>query len=213
MTVSLRNLGRWWEVLRVVGGAPDGWPMSNLCGWTYVAPMQVVDLHPLPLLVSARDHRYAGVVEPVLDDFIAGLAVVYADGPPCSKRLISYSDLDRLGWTRRSLRSRAVATLDGCRESVKIHGQPPALMLSFDGFESSLLLASKIWDDLAEIVPGDVVVGVPARDVVIVTGSRSPSGLERVRRAVDRMFFAHQRHPLSGRLLIRRGGAWSSLSG
>ena len=158
--------------------------------------MQVTDLHPLPLLVSARGYRYSGPSEPVLDEFLAGLGVVYVAGPPYGKKLLSWCDLERLGWSRHMLRRHAVETLDHKRDAVRIHGHPPALMLSFSGLESSLLLARRIWDDLSEIVPGDIVVGVPARDVVIVTGSRSPSGLVRVRKAVDRMFFAHQRHPL-----------------
>lgn len=195
------------------GRVPDGRLMSGRRDSTYLARMQVVDLHPLPILVSARDRRHAGPGEPVRDDFVAGLAVVYAVGPPHSNRLLSYEDLDRLGWNRQMLRRRAVETLDQRRDSVRIHGRPPALMLSFGGLESSLLLARGIWDELDEIVPGDVVVGVPARDVVIVTGSRSPSGLERVRRAVDRMFFARQRHPLSGHLLVRRGRAWYAWGG
>jgi uncharacterized protein YtpQ (UPF0354 family) len=173
--------------------------------------MQAVDLHPLPLLVSSRDYRSTWPSEPVLDEFVAGLAVVYLDGPQYGKRLISYQDLERVGWTRQMLRRSGVAELDRRREAIRIHGQPPALMLSFAGLESSLLLANQIWDDLETVVPGNIVVGVPARDVVIVTGSRSPSGLARVRRAVDRMFFARQRHPLSGRLLIRRGRCWSCI--
>ena len=187
--------------------------MSIVLGWIYVARMQVMDLPPLPLLVAARDYRYAGPIEPVLDDFVTGLGVVYAPGPPYGQHLLSQRDLDQLGWSRQMLRHRAIETLDRRCAAVRIYGQPPALMLSFDGLESSLLLATQIWEDLAEVVPGDVVVGVPARDVVIVTGSRSPSGLARVRRAVDRMFFAHQRHPLSGRLLVRRDGVWRAFGG
>jgi hypothetical protein len=52
------------------------------------------------------------------------------------------------------------------------------------------------------------VVGVPARDVVIVTGSESRPGLEKARRAVDRVFFAGDRHLLTRRLLVRRRGVW-----
>ena len=46
-------------------------------------------------------------------------------------------------------------------------------MLSFEGLESSLLLATDFWTRLQGAVPGELVVGVPARDVVIVTGSQS----------------------------------------
>jgi hypothetical protein len=52
------------------------------------------------------------------------------------------------------------------------------------------------------------VIGVPARDVVIVTGSRSPAGLAKARRAVDRVFFAGGPHLLTPHLLVRRDRSW-----
>ncbi|HEY2795237.1 MAG TPA: hypothetical protein VGJ28_22945, partial [Micromonosporaceae bacterium] len=74
--------------------------------------------------------------------------------------------------------------------------------------ESSLLLADDFWDSLEGSVPGSIVIGMPARDVMIITGSRSPSGIARARKAVDRMFFAGGQHLLTPDLLIRRGGGW-----
>ena len=90
----------------------------------------------------------------------------------------------------------------------EFHGQPPALMLSFEGLESSLLLANDFWTRMQGAVPGELVVGVPARDVVIVTGSRSMPGLEKARRCVDRVFFAGDDYLLTRGLLVRRGGTW-----
>jgi hypothetical protein len=98
--------------------------------------------------------------------------------------------------------------LESLSGRAQFHGQAPALMLSFDGLESSLLLASEFWARLHTKVPGDLIVGVPARDVVIVTGSQSQPGLEKARRAVDRVFFAGDEHLLTRQLLIRRSGVW-----
>jgi uncharacterized protein YtpQ (UPF0354 family) len=95
-------------------------------------------------------------------------------------------------------------------DTVRVHGEPPALMLSFDGIESSLLLADRLWHRLATSVPGDLVVGVPARDVVVVTGSRSRQGLDKAKRAVDRVFFAGDQHLLTRELLVRRDGGWET---
>lgn len=81
-------------------------------------------------------------------------------------------------------------------------------MLNFEGIASSLLLAEGLWASLERSVPGELVVGVPARDVVIVTGSNSPPGLAKVRRAVDRVFFAGDRYLLSRKMLVRRRGIW-----
>ena len=57
-------------------------------------------------------------------------------------------------------------------------------------------------------VPGELVIGMPRRDALIITGSRSPAGLAKVRRAVDRTFFAGGTHLLTRNLLVRRGGGW-----
>jgi hypothetical protein len=51
---------------------------------------------------------------------------------------------------------------------------------------------------------------VPARDVVVVTGSQSKCGLDKAKRAVDRVFFAGDQHLLSRQLLVRRDGGWET---
>jgi uncharacterized protein YtpQ (UPF0354 family) len=160
----------------------------------------------LPVLVAVDDDPYANQL--VLDEFLGGLAVGYASGPPFGERLVTWGDLDRLGLTHRALRREATNSLDASLGQVRLHGQPPALMLSFEGLESSVLLAGGYWDSLEGSVPGELVVGCPARDVVIVTGSESRPGLEKARRAVDRVFFAGDRHLLTRHLMVRRRGRW-----
>lgn len=160
----------------------------------------------LPVLVSPDDPTCTE--RHVLDHYVEDLSVGYLAGPPYRGSLLTWSDFERLELSRRMLRRQAAAVLDGLLDSARIHGQPPALMLSFDGFESSVVLADAFWDGLEDSVPGDLVIGVPARDVVIITGSRSRTGLEKARRAVDRVFFAGGKHLLTRDLLARRDGRW-----
>jgi uncharacterized protein YtpQ (UPF0354 family) len=167
--------------------------------------VQVTSTRFLPLLVSTRrgaDRHH------LLEDLTESIAVAYSYGPPYGQRLVTWSDLDRMGTTRRALRRMALDHLYGNLDRVQIHGRPPALMLSFDGLESSVLLADEFWDQMERSVPGDLVVGVPARDVVIITGSESRPGMEKARRAVERVFFAGDRHLLSRDLLVWRHGEW-----
>ncbi|GAA3457764.1 hypothetical protein GCM10018962_95980 [Dactylosporangium matsuzakiense] len=162
----------------------------------------------LPVLTSLREFRRDDVHSPVLDEFLGGLGVGYSYGPPYGQRLVTWADLQRMELPRRMLRRQAADNLDARLDAVGVHGQPPALMLNFEGIASTLLLAEGLWASLERSVPGELVVGVPARDVVIVTGSQSPPGLAKVRRAVDRVFFAGDRHLLSRKLLVRRRGIW-----
>jgi hypothetical protein len=159
-----------------------------------------------PLLAGPDDQQVSAAH--LTDGFLGDLSVAYSAGPPYGQRLLTWDELGGLGLVRGDLRREAAENLHACLDRVGIHGQPPALMLSFDGLESSLLLARPLWDDLEQSVPGDLVVGVPARDVVIFTGSQSRSGLQKVRRAVDRVFFAGGPHLLSRDLLVRRQRRW-----
>jgi len=168
--------------------------------------VQVASTTFLPVLSRAADDPYGDPAAPVLDEFLGEVAVAYSFGPPYGERLVTWLDLDRLGLSRRVLRRSAADNLDALAGTAKVHGQPPALMLSFDGMESSLLLADVFWERMR--MPGDLVVGVPARDVVIVTGSQSPPGLEKVRRAVDRLYFAGDQYLLTRQLLVCRDGHW-----
>jgi len=171
--------------------------------------VQVTSTRFLPLLVSTTDRSVDD--GHVLDEFTEGIAVAYSFGPPFGERLVSWSDLDRMAMNRRTLRRMAIDHLYDNLRRAQIHGRPPALMLSFEGLESSVLLAEEFWDEIAPRVPGELVVGVPARDVVIITGSESPPGLNKARRAIERVFMAGDQHPLSRELLVWRQGEWLPL--
>lgn len=168
--------------------------------------MRVRETRFLPLLVSEDDPGVGG--DHLLDEFTPGLSVAYSYGPPYGQRLVTWADLEQSGMPRRSVRRQADDNLYGALATVEVHGRPPALMLSFGGLESSVLLADEFWDQVEEGVPGELVVGVPARDVVIITGSQSRPGLAKARRAVDRVFFAGDEHLLSQDLLVRREREW-----
>jgi uncharacterized protein YtpQ (UPF0354 family) len=159
-----------------------------------------------PVVVGPDDPQV--VDAHLVEDFVADLGVAYTMVPRPGERLLMWDDLGRLGVDQRELRRQSAANLYAALGRVAFHGQPPALMLSFDGLESSVLLAHRFWDDLEQAVPGELVVGVPARDVVILTGSKSRTGMEKVRRAVDRVFFAGGAELLSRALLVRRNGHW-----
>jgi uncharacterized protein YtpQ (UPF0354 family) len=186
--------------------------LSHVQFGPYFADVALIPGTVLPMLSRGHDLAEDDPHAPVLDDFVDGLFVGYTFGPPYGKRLITWQDLERIEEPRRNLRRQAADNLEARLPEARVHGQPPALMLGFDGLASTLLLAEGLWAGLADSVPGDLVVGVPARDVVIVTGSQSRPGLEKVRRAVNRVYFAGDRHLLTRHLLVRRGGVWGITS-
>jgi uncharacterized protein YtpQ (UPF0354 family) len=162
----------------------------------------------LPILGPAPATLRDVGAAPVVDLFVQGLAVAYSYGPPYGQRFVTHNELARMELNRRGLRRLATEALDRMVSLARVHGKPPALMLSCNGIESSLLLAEHFWPRLAATVPGELVIGVPARDVVICTGSLSRPGLAKVRRAVDRVFLAGGANLLTPDLLVYRQGRW-----
>jgi hypothetical protein len=168
--------------------------------------VQVTRATFIPLLTSAHSDR----LDPsaVREEAFGELTVVYTFGPDFGRRVVTHADLDQLQLPPQILRRSALEHLEVLSSRAEFHGQPPALMLSFEGLESSLLLATDFWRRLEGAVPGELVVGVPARDVVIVTGSQSQPGMEKAKRCVERVFFAGGENLVSRNLLVRRNGAW-----
>ncbi|NUR47690.1 MAG: hypothetical protein HOV71_06095 [Hamadaea sp.] len=167
--------------------------------------MDVMSTTFLPVLVSLDELDPQDEEDIVLDEFVGDLAVGYAPGP-AYQGLVTWRDLHGLRLHPHDLRRYAFELLTKWAAEVQVDGRPPVLMLSFGGWESSAVLLDEFWERLAGQVPGELVLGVPARDVVMVTGSGSPPGVEKVRRAVDRMFFAGGRGLLSRDLLVWRRG-------
>ncbi len=83
------------------------------------------------------------------------------------------------------------------------------LLISAGGdYEASLLLIDDIWSGGQIKVDGDIVVAVPARDVLLVTGSRNRTGLKKVRELAAK-YVAEGRYELTDMLFVYRDGRFS----
>jgi uncharacterized protein YtpQ (UPF0354 family) len=65
---------------------------------------------------------------------------------------------------------------------VELHGDGPwYVMLPGPDYAASVLLFDELWDAMKEFVDGDIVAAVPARDIVLFTGSSSRDGIKMLR--------------------------------
>lgn len=76
------------------------------------------------------------------------------------------------------------------------------------GLESSLLLLPHVWDQLAQELSGDLVVGVPGQDRVVFTSSDHYEGQLAMRKLLEAAFEHAGTRALSTDLFVWRGGAW-----
>lgn len=158
---------------------------------------------------------------PIREPFAVGLYLSYGidlqpgdDGRPRFEPLTPRRLAER-GLRAELLRERAAGNLRARRPDLALNWFPDvrAVTVTVGGdLEAGLLLDEAFLDKLAGEVDGDLVVGVPARDVFTATGSRDEQGLAKLRWVADRVW-ARGDHLLSRSLLLRTPAGWTPLPG
>ena len=137
------------------------------------------------------------------------LYILYAIDTPSSIKFMPKEDIANLGVEPTELRELSLSNLMNTVESLQIKGDPSTIsMLVADGiYEASFLIYDALWSKENFPVKGDIVVYVPSRDVVIVTGSEDVESLETVREIVHNPD-NHWPHPVSNIGFIRKADKW-----
>jgi uncharacterized protein YtpQ (UPF0354 family) len=123
------------------------------------------------------------------EEFADGLVIAYAEDSPSNIRFVSTHLLDSLGIERQGLRELAITNLQRLLPPLDISGGKGLYMVQADGsYEASLLLLDSLWNTRTFDVHGDIVVAIPTRSLLLVTGSRDAFGLSRLREYVNKAF-------------------------
>jgi len=142
-----------------------------------------------------------------VEDFNKELVIVYAlDDPNRMRYLTTQEDF---GLSRTELRALAVENLKRVLPKIELRGDDEVMLMSAGGnYEASLLLIDDIWSSGQVKVNGDIVVAIPTRDVLLVTGSRNRAGLKRVRELTAK-FVAQGPYELTDTLFRYRDGRFT----
>lgn len=139
------------------------------------------------------------------------LVVMYAFDTPTSLQFVTTKDVHELKINTRELREIAKANLQQA-VPLTIEGDPSWLsMLVADGsYEASFILFDDIWTRDYFPVKGDIVIFVPSRDLVLITGSEDLQGLARIHQIINdpQNTFPHM---VSEQGFIRKNNRWERL--
>jgi uncharacterized protein YtpQ (UPF0354 family) len=166
-------------------------------------------------LAALRDIGTGPTDTPITEPLVGDLIVTYAFDLPETFQMVCPHDCQRLGLESGQLRAIAVANLRKQIGNVGREGEPPLLKMVVGGnLEACLLLLDEIWQLLAGKIPPEIVVGVPSRDVLLVTTTASTKGgLQMLCDAVREAHGRETTHALTQRLLVRRGDKWEVFEG
>lgn len=120
---------------------------------------------------------------PIFEKYNNELLVVYAEDDEKSVRYFTQNDFNKLHIRRDSVSEIALDNLERMLTKVEKTGNKGRYMVTAGGtYEASLLLFnSAFWSSKNFAVKGDIVVAVPNRDMLLVTGSKDKANLDWMR--------------------------------
>ncbi len=139
---------------------------------------------------------------------VDGLIVIYAEDTTSSIRYIERQSIKEAGIDTDSLEALSIENLLTKLPDVDVQGADGLYIVTADGnYEASLLLVDEIWGEANFDVDGDIVVSIPARDVLLVSGSMETDQLEKL---IDLTKSVYEESPyrLTTILYVRRGNKW-----
>jgi uncharacterized protein YtpQ (UPF0354 family) len=130
--------------------------------------------------LESRGHGAAAAQ--AYDRYNSELVVLYAEDTPKNMRFLTEENVRELGIEREELRALAIQNLRNVLANVELTGENGLYLVSAGGdYEASLLLMDSLWTSGQIKVSGEIVVAIPARGVLVVTGSENKPALKKVR--------------------------------
>lgn len=154
--------------------------------------------------LQARFRQQSASQHPVFDDFNKELVVVYAEDAAHTTRYLSSSE--ELGVERSKLRALAIENVMRLMPKIESHqlSEGAFMVRSHGDYGASLILVDNIWSNDQFKVNGDIVVAVPAKDIILVTGSRDRKNLKVMRQFANKL--ANGSYGLIDTLFVYRKG-------
>jgi uncharacterized protein YtpQ (UPF0354 family) len=116
--------------------------------------------------------------------------------------------LDQIGLSIEQLKIISVQNIKSNIQEVKCEGGNGMFMITAGGnFETSLLYSDTLWTQLQSNVKGTIVIGIPNRDLLLVTGSEDHENLKKMTEIIIDSFNKGS-YPISKKLFMRENGKW-----
>lgn len=136
------------------------------------------------------------------------LIVGYVVDNENTMRYILTDNFSALNLSDEKLKNTSVINLRRSYPHVKIEGSKELYVVSINGdYDASLILYDDLWNHQNFKVKGDIVVAIPAKDALIVTGSENPASIHKMKKAVKSIYQSNPYH-ITDKLFVRRNHHW-----
>lgn len=158
--------------------------------------------HIVPMIkslsyVEELNQNDIGVPNLLWEPYNEDLIIVYAEDQGHSFKYLNTDDFDALNIDKDTLLAFAIDNLNQIIPDIDKVGEDGEYGLIAGGdYEANLILFTSIWTKENFDVDGDIVVAIPNRDLIYITGSNNKVGIENLKKEVDK-FYNTGNHPIS----------------
>jgi uncharacterized protein YtpQ (UPF0354 family) len=170
------------------------------------------------LVVLVRDVEYSNLVPAedrdfVTDHIVGDLWTILGVDSPESINTLTARKLAPFALDKRELIKVGLENVEQMLGQMQFSPYGECFTLSCESIDyaSTALLLDYVWEQAANLIEGDLILAVPARDTVLFTGSANVKGLQQLRDEVQYVFTTGH-HLISETLFKRLNRGWKLFS-
>lgn len=143
----------------------------------------------LEIVTKLREEIKTEKSDLVWETYNEELIIIYAEDKEKSISYFNQEDFEKSGIERRKLKDIAIENLSEIIPKIEKSGDEGNYMLIAGGtFEASMILMKDIWNSDNFKVDGEIVIAIPNRDLVFITGSNNSIQIERLEKIVEESY-------------------------
>lgn len=120
----------------------------------------------------------------IYEKYNSDLYIFYVEDTETNINYLTQEDFEKLNIEKSELKKIAIENLSNSIE-IERHGENGYYMLLADGnYESSMILLD-IWNEENFKVKGEIVVGIPSRDLLIITGKNDAENIKKLKQTIS----------------------------
>jgi uncharacterized protein YtpQ (UPF0354 family) len=148
----------------------------------------------------------------VYEDYNDDLAIVYAVDNPANFSFLTQKGLEKSNIPREKLHDIAINNLNKKLPNIELHSGPLVSMITAGGnFEASILLLDNVWTGQDLPYQGNIVIAIPARDVLLLADAKNPEAISKLREMVKKSM-DNSSYTLTDQLFIYKNGKFERLT-
>lgn len=155
-------------------------------------------------LIELKKISNVDTIVNITENYNNELVIVYAEDKEKTISQFTKKDFKELNLSFDELKKIAINNLYNILPQIEKNGENGFYMITAGGsYESSLILLDDIWTKENFKVDGDFVIGIPARDILLITGSNDKDNLLKMINLVKEIDNTGS-HIVSNKLFIRK---------